>query len=209
MAGITEFEYHVGHEGSGEVVTVPKGFLTDGASIPRIFWVFVGPPWGKYGYAAIVHDYLYHIKIYTRKRSDQIFYEAMGVLGVSTWKRRVMFTAVRLVGWIPWNNRKPFVTGKPYEPKKYIKTTIAFALVLLLTSCATVDFTYEDKENLVEEKTTYDEDKKVKEVTKTYETKTRTKKIKQTGLGKFSGDGQKANSELAPDWLPTVPIYKD
>ena len=41
------------------VVQVPKGFVTDGASIPRIFWVYL-PRHGKYTKAAVVHDFLYN-----------------------------------------------------------------------------------------------------------------------------------------------------
>lgn len=106
---VEDFEYHVGSEDSNEVIKVPKGFVTDGASIPKIFWSIIGGPWGKYGYAAVVHDYLYHIKIYTRKKSDKIFLEAMGVLGVSKWKRITMYWAVRLFAWHPWKYRKPYV----------------------------------------------------------------------------------------------------
>ena len=105
----TAFEYHVGEEGSGEVISVPEGFITDGASIPKIFYSLIGGPLGKYAAPAVLHDYLYHIKKYTRRRSDQIFLEAMKVRGVSWWKRHTMFTAVRLAGWIPWKNSKPLL----------------------------------------------------------------------------------------------------
>ncbi len=42
----------------GAVVTVPTGFVTDLASIPRALFIAL-PPIGKYDYAAVVHDYLY------------------------------------------------------------------------------------------------------------------------------------------------------
>ena len=96
------FEYHIGSKDSGEVVKIPKDFLTDFASIPKIFWSIIGGPWGKYGYAAILHDYLYTVGIYSRKRTDQIFLEAMKVLKVSWWKRKLMYYAVRVGAWGPW-----------------------------------------------------------------------------------------------------------
>jgi lysozyme family protein len=74
----------------------------DGASVPRIFWSIV-PPWGQYGQAAAVHDYLCEYltvmtkegpKRITRKRTDQIFEEAMQVLGVDGSKIAIMSTAV-------------------------------------------------------------------------------------------------------------------
>src|SRR5215216_1525948 len=41
-----------------QAVSVPEGFVTDFASIPRIFWSALRPD-GLYTYPAIVHDYLY------------------------------------------------------------------------------------------------------------------------------------------------------
>ncbi|TKX30643.1 DUF1353 domain-containing protein [Campylobacter estrildidarum] len=37
---------------------VPKGFITDGASIPRIFWSFFPPYRSEYFSACVIHDYL-------------------------------------------------------------------------------------------------------------------------------------------------------
>ncbi len=113
-----------------EVIKVPIGFLSDFASIPRFFYRMIGPPTGRYGPSAIVHDYLYHTKKYTRRKSDAIFLEAMGVLGVPWWKRRTMWLAVRAAGWLPWNKRKPFL---PASMRHLLASII---LILLLTSCA-------------------------------------------------------------------------
>ena len=101
------FEYHVGEHPSDEVIEVPTGFYTDFASIPKIFhWIL--PPDGLYTKAAVVHDFLYATQdhCYSRNRSDHIFYEAMEVLGVVRWQRRVMFYWVRAFGWYPWYRRR-------------------------------------------------------------------------------------------------------
>lgn len=98
------FEYRVGSEDSDEVIKVRKGFQTDFASVPRIFWT-IFPPDGLYTQAAVLHDYLYYTQMYSRRKSDYIFYEAMGVLGVSQWKRSMMHFAVRISAWICWNKR--------------------------------------------------------------------------------------------------------
>ena len=37
------FEYHVGTYPSIEIITVPPGFITDFASVPRIFWPIIAP----------------------------------------------------------------------------------------------------------------------------------------------------------------------
>lgn len=51
-----EFEYYQETNKESKIV-VPKGFKTDLASIPRIFWAIL-PKNGKYQKAAILHDYL-------------------------------------------------------------------------------------------------------------------------------------------------------
>lgn len=92
-----KFEYHVGQLGSGIVIRVPKGFKTDLASIPRIFWAIL-PPHGYYGKAAVIHDYCYVEAIDSKGWADIVFLEAMSVLGIPHWKRCVMYCAVRLFG---------------------------------------------------------------------------------------------------------------
>jgi len=98
---VEPFEYHVGSYPSNEVIVVPAGFITDFASVPRIFWpIFL--PYGRYGKAAVVHDYCYRTGIYSRKRSDQIFLEAMTVLKVKPWRRYVLYFCVRLFSKPSW-----------------------------------------------------------------------------------------------------------
>ncbi len=97
------FTYHVGKYPSKEIIKVPRKFRTDFASVPRIFWTLVSP-YGKQGKAAVIHDYLYATGYETRKRSDEIFLEAMEVLGVAPWKRTIMYWAVRVGGGSGWNN---------------------------------------------------------------------------------------------------------
>lgn len=75
--------------------------MTDFASVPRLLWVFL-PCWGKYGNAAVIHDYLYWEQQRPRKEADGIFREAMGVLGVSPFKKWVMHLAVSVFGGFAW-----------------------------------------------------------------------------------------------------------
>ncbi len=98
---LTPFSYKIA---DGEWVTIPAGYLTDGASVPRLFWNII-PPWGKYGQAAVVHDllceYLSIIKdgkphTITRDRADEILNEAMYALGVPDGKRLIIYSAVSL-----------------------------------------------------------------------------------------------------------------
>ena len=82
------------------VVTVPYGYRTDFASIPRAFWLIL-PPHGHYVPAAVIHDYLCDLRGSTgidSKTTHAVFREAMEVLRVPAWKRVVMYHAVRWFG---------------------------------------------------------------------------------------------------------------
>lgn len=107
------FRYYVGEENSAQVITVPAGFITDFASIPRLFWRIL-PKWGKYGNAAVVHDFLYWDQTkFDRKHSDVIFLEAMNVLKVPKRTARMMYRAVRMFGGKSWKaNMVIFVPDK-------------------------------------------------------------------------------------------------
>lgn len=101
-----DFEYHVGDYPSQFVITVPEGFETDFASVPKFAWWLISP-YGKHGKAAVLHDYLYHLgrtglDVEHRQVADGIFLEAMQVLGVSKWRRQAMYWAVRLFASRAW-----------------------------------------------------------------------------------------------------------
>jgi hypothetical protein len=82
---------------TGWQITIPCGFVTDFASIPRGLWN-IFPPTGKYGHAAVVHDYLYRRTELERDECDRIFLEAMEDLKVGWFTRRLIYRAVRLFG---------------------------------------------------------------------------------------------------------------
>jgi len=101
---ITPFRYYLGDKYSEQWVTVPAGYLTDGASVPQLVWNLI-PPWGSYGQAAVVHDLLCEylaivvageLVSITRERCDEILYESMGVLGVQEWKCWVIYQGVSM-----------------------------------------------------------------------------------------------------------------
>ncbi|RUM35902.1 MAG: phage tail protein, partial [Desulfobulbus sp.] len=84
---LQDLKYHIGSIDNRDCVVAAHGFVTDFASVPRIFWWII-PKWGKYGNAAVIHDWLYYRQTAkNRVESDQILYEAMGVLGVVPWKK--------------------------------------------------------------------------------------------------------------------------
>lgn len=63
-------------------------------------------PWGKYGKAAVVHDYLYRAQIYSRKRCDDYLFEGMVDTCTAKWQRGVIYFFLRLGGWVVFNRYK-------------------------------------------------------------------------------------------------------
>jgi len=99
---LKKFIYEIGDKGSGRCIVVEEGFFTDGATVP---WPFNGlvPAWGRHGKAAVLHDWLYRKSNFPRKECDKIFKEAMSVLDVPGYRKEIMYAAVRLFGWFPYN----------------------------------------------------------------------------------------------------------
>lgn len=81
---------------------VPRGFETNLASVPAIFWPIL-PPFGKWSRPAILHDYLYSKSgECSRQLADSLFLEAMQDCGVGWWQRQAIYYAVRAFGWGAW-----------------------------------------------------------------------------------------------------------
>lgn len=82
---------------AGRVITVPAGFRTDLASVPRlpvVYWLCGG----RANKPAVVHDFLYSTGLIARDIADAVFLEAMCVVGVPFAYRRLMWAGVRLGG---------------------------------------------------------------------------------------------------------------
>lgn len=100
------FRYAVGNlDVPEEWITVPHGFVFDGASVPLPFRLFVPMAHPDYIQAAALHDWMLESGLYTRRRCDLVFHEALGVLGMPGLWRGAMFGAVRL-GALRWHARK-------------------------------------------------------------------------------------------------------
>jgi len=96
-------------DGSGDQwVCVPRLFLSDGLSIPRLFRsIFSKSP--SYIYAGIAHDFLYRIlpNQTTRKEADKLFLSIMKQYGVGFFTRKTIYRAVRLGARKNWRARYP------------------------------------------------------------------------------------------------------
>lgn len=94
-------------DGEIKAVLVPKGYLTDGASIPKFLWEEVGCPFDpQFMTAAIVHDYHCNIRDGVVKISDayqitvdemsELFFDLLLADGVFIGKAWLMEQAVRV-----------------------------------------------------------------------------------------------------------------
>jgi hypothetical protein len=92
----TEWELlqDVVYTGHDETFTVPVGFHTDFASVPRIFFWLI-PTYGAYTKAAILHDFLCNTLPISRADADGLFRRAMRELNVPFLRRWMMWAAVR------------------------------------------------------------------------------------------------------------------
>jgi hypothetical protein len=84
---------------------VPKGFVTDLASIPPILYSYLRPD-GPYAYAAIIHDYLYWEQKGSIGEANDILKAAMEDLKVDWAKIQAIYAAVSLKGQKYWDINK-------------------------------------------------------------------------------------------------------
>ena len=96
------------------VLVVPKGFETDGASIPFWAWPIVGPPiGGPHLRAAVVHDYLCSMAKRDNDYGERVLADAIFFMilyrtpGITRWKRSLMYGAVRTWGRLTYKRVKP------------------------------------------------------------------------------------------------------
>lgn len=84
-------------------VTIPAGYMTDGATLPQWLWWFL-PPWGDPATrAAILHDYLCGMLdkgtpikgAETREACDRQFRLALLAVNVPAWRAWLCWSAVR------------------------------------------------------------------------------------------------------------------
>ena len=114
----------------GFETVVPKGYITDGASIPKVAWSIIGSPISRpYLYPAIGHDFRYEVHGHinsldylvgirvrelisneanspgTRKQIDLDFLEGLHKTSEAQWRIHSMYTAVRVGGGFAFSNK--------------------------------------------------------------------------------------------------------
>ena len=90
-------------------LTIPRGFISDGASIPRFLWSLIGSPFHPtFMPAALCHDYLLSIMVdRTHKPAiDREFRRLLLANGVRKGRANLMYRAVRIFGKAGRKKRK-------------------------------------------------------------------------------------------------------
>lgn len=124
------FRFFRSREESNVWAYVPAGYLSDGASVPRLFqWLL--PAWGRYGQAAVLHDILCDtLQLFknsvpvpiTRKEADHLFLDGMVAAKVPWLTRMVLFAAVRLWGMFGWRPKAEWLAKKRALESEYMKS---------------------------------------------------------------------------------------
>lgn len=91
---------------AGRMFTVPVGFYTDFASVPRFLPLIYSLIGDEAHEAAAIHDWLYYAAITTREVADKVLKEAIIVCGMPKWKANVFYSGVRVGGWASWNKHR-------------------------------------------------------------------------------------------------------
>lgn len=109
-----EMDYTVEWRGSkympGGRVRVPRGFVSDYASVPRIFWTLVPPH--HYPQASVLHDYLYTIRwLDMRVHCDRAFAAALRCQGAPIHYWLPCWIGVRSCGWLHWRRKTPDIVS--------------------------------------------------------------------------------------------------
>jgi hypothetical protein len=80
---------------NGHEWRAPKGWVIDGASIPRFAWSIVGGPYdGKYRNASVIHDVACDEQAEPWEQVHETFYWAMLASEVEPWRAKLMYAAV-------------------------------------------------------------------------------------------------------------------
>lgn len=101
LTPISDGKYEVYADWNG----IPKGFITDGASIPRFLWRVFGHPFeSDYIEVYVMHDYDYAIGVIPRSAADERMVDGLAAKGMGWFKRNLIYAGVRMFGGSHFNN---------------------------------------------------------------------------------------------------------
>lgn len=101
----------------GAVVIIPAGFIMDGASIPRLLWIFISPT-GILLIPGILHDFAYAYDYLWLENGgkyqqgagqafwDKLFYDVSLKVNSMVISDAVAYYSLRAFGFIAWSNAR-------------------------------------------------------------------------------------------------------
>lgn len=123
----------------GKRYLIEKGFVCDGASVPRLLWPWM-PPDGLHRPASLFHDRIFAgggeinyiladgtlaMDKFTLKEADIAFLEIMIAAGVEPRRARATYAGLKLGSWRAWNKARlsvptilPVMNAAPQTAKK-------------------------------------------------------------------------------------------
>lgn len=122
------------YKGKRYRLTLPEGFVTDFASIPKLVWSILAPWDYQYTPACLPHDLGYELAgsltvwwhngvtwtpkrlELTRRAVDDLMYWGMVARGTPKWKVNAIYSAVRMGGWLAWRRSKKRIKAGGYRP---------------------------------------------------------------------------------------------
>lgn len=99
-------------------IKIRKGFLTDGASIPKFMWFSIGHPFSPRLVAgAVPHDAIYRSRIVAKRKGDVWFVRLIRNDGLSRWDSIKCYAGLVLAGWYSWMSK---TKEEIEEAKKFV-----------------------------------------------------------------------------------------
>ncbi len=108
---VADHDFRYESDLGARMFTVPVGFYTDFASVPRFLPLVYACLGDTAHEPAVVHDWLYYSALTTRKMADDILLEAMKVCGIPAWRYWPIYWGVRAGGCVAWNDHR--IVGHP------------------------------------------------------------------------------------------------
>jgi hypothetical protein len=86
-------------DSNGKLWTAPARAKINGASIPRLLWVLVGPPYvGLYRQASVIHDHYCEARTETWQETHWVFYDGCLAAGMPRYKALLMYATLYVFG---------------------------------------------------------------------------------------------------------------
>lgn len=117
---VQDMAYRIGN--TADFIVVPKGFVTDFASIPPALAAIGLSPHDQYSRAAVIHDYLYWTQGCKRDQADRLLVIVMKESNVGKVDEWLVYNGVDNFGKGPWEgNQKERAQGLPrLVPDEYL-----------------------------------------------------------------------------------------